>query len=46
MPIDIRITTTTEDTTFVVWDSLQSQTFDFIVEGDLISLELYPIIWI
>jgi len=46
MPIDIRVTTNNYDTTFVVWDSLQSQSFDLFIADEPISVELDPENWI
>ena len=46
MPIDITVTTTTGETTFVVWDSLISQTFQFNVSSQPTDLELDKNNWI
>jgi peptidase M1-like protein/flagellar hook capping protein FlgD len=46
MPINIKVTTTNSYTTFVVWDSLQSQTFELIVDEQPVSVELDPDNWI
>lgn len=46
MPIDITITTTTGETTFVVWDSLASQTFQLNVSSQPENLELDKNNWI
>jgi hypothetical protein len=46
MPIDVRITTSSYDTVFVVWDSLQSQTFEFFVDEEPVNVEIDPNNWI
>ena len=46
MPIDLKVTTISSDTTFVVWDSLQSQTFQLYVEEAPVNVELDPDNWI
>ncbi len=46
MPVDVRITTSSYDTVFVVWDSLQSQTFEFFVDEEPVNVEIDPNNWI
>ena len=46
MPIDVTITTTGGDTTFVVWDSLQTQTFELSVASEPLEVELDKDNWI
>jgi len=46
MPIDVQVTTNNYDTVFVVWDSLQSQTFRFFADEEPVNLELDPNNWI
>ena len=46
MPIDVRITTSSYDTVFVVWDSLQYQTFEFFVDEEPVNVEIDPFNWI
>ncbi len=46
MPIDINIATSFGDTTIVVYDSLQSQTFNMSINGDVNNLELDKEEWI
>ena len=45
MPLDIELTTLSGDTTFVVWDSLGSQTFQFIMDEEVVSLKIDPDNW-
>jgi len=46
MPVDVKVTTNSYDTTFVVWDSLQSQNFTFFVDEKPINIELDADNWI
>jgi len=46
MPIDITVTTAEDETTFVVWDSLQAQSFQLYLTSEPISLELDKNDWI
>jgi hypothetical protein len=46
MPIDIKVTTSFYDTVFVVWDSLASQTFEFFISEEPLTVELDPDDWI
>jgi len=46
MPIDVTITTSDGETTFVVWDSLQTQSFQLSVASEPLSLELDKNNWI
>ncbi len=46
MPIDIRVTTASGQQTFVVWDSLQTQSFVIHVNEEPITVELDPDNWI
>lgn len=46
MPIDIVVETSSAYETFVVWDSLQSQTFHFTLDEEPVSIELDPKEWI
>jgi len=46
MPIDVEITTANYDTTFVVWDSLQNQTFEFFLDEEPLAITLDPNRWI
>jgi hypothetical protein len=46
MPIDITVTTTQGEQTFVVWDSLQSQSFELTVNSEPLNLELDKDNWI
>ena len=46
MPIDIKMTTDSYDTTFVIWDSLESQSFEFYLEQEPHTIELDPGNWI
>ena len=46
MPIDITVTTADGDTTFVVWDSLQTQSFLLSVSSEPVYLEIDRNNWI
>jgi aminopeptidase N len=46
MPIDISITTVDGEMTYVVWDSLQSQSFQFSVSSEPTNIELDKDHWI
>jgi aminopeptidase N len=46
MPIDVRVTTSLGSETFVVWDSLQTQTFAFHADREPLGLTLDPDFWI
>jgi hypothetical protein len=46
MPIDVRMTTNSLDTTFTVWDSLQSQLFEFDINEEPRNVEIDPDNWI
>ena len=46
MPIDIKITTNSYDTIFVVWDSLESQMFSLFVPDKPLDINLDPDNWI
>ena len=46
MPIDIYVNTADHDTTFVVWDSLQSQNFQLTVSSEPLYVELDRDNWI
>jgi aminopeptidase N len=46
MPIDVKITTNSYDTVFVVWDSLESQSFEFFLDSEPTAIELDPDDWI
>jgi hypothetical protein len=46
MPVDITITIAEGETTFVVWDSLQYQSFQFSVNAEPIDLEIDKYNWI
>ena len=47
MPLDVRISTAAgADTTFVVWDSLASQTFHFDLDEAATNLEIDPDGWV
>jgi len=45
MPLDVTLTTATGDTTFVVWDSLKFQTFEFVLDEDVFNIEIDPEGW-
>ncbi|MCK4255240.1 hypothetical protein KAX35_00005, partial [candidate division WOR-3 bacterium] len=47
MPIDIGIVTTAEDTvSFILWDSLQTQSFDFLILNEPTDLLFDPENWV
>ncbi len=46
MPIDVTVTTSEGDTTFVVWDSLAIQSFQLTVSSEPVNLELDKNNWI
>ena len=46
MPIDITVTTVDGETTFVVWDSLKTQSFQLSVSSEPIDVELDKYDWI
>jgi hypothetical protein len=46
MPIDVSITTVDSESTFVVWDSLQTQSFQLSVASEPVQLELDKDNWI
>lgn len=46
MPIDITVTTTEGDTTFIVWDSLAIQSFQLTVSSQPVNLEIDKNNWI
>ncbi|MCK4330433.1 hypothetical protein KAX02_11390 [candidate division WOR-3 bacterium] len=47
MPIDIGIVTTAEDTvSFILWDSLQTQSFDFLISNEPTDLLFDPENWV
>jgi len=46
MPIDVKISTIEVDTTIVVWDSLQVQTFNLAVPAEPLQVTLDPDNWI
>ena len=46
MPIDVLVQTAAGDTTFVVWDSLQTQQFDLFVNNEPASVQLDTDKWI
>ena len=46
MPIDVTVTTTEGETTFIVWDSLAIQSFELTVSSEPINLELDKNNWI
>lgn len=46
MPIDVTVTTENGETTFVVWDSLQTQSFQLTVNSEPLDLELDKYNWI
>ncbi len=46
MPIDVYVQTAAGDTTFVVWDSLQTQQFDLFVNDEPASVQLDTDKWI
>ncbi|MFZ5516943.1 MAG: M1 family aminopeptidase [Candidatus Zhuqueibacterota bacterium] len=46
MPLDVQLTTLSGDTTCVVWDSLASQTFQFVMDEEVIKLQIDPDNWV
>lgn len=46
MPVDVTITTDKADTTLVIWDSLQTQTFEFVLNDRPIDVSLDHDNWI
>ncbi|MBD3288642.1 T9SS type A sorting domain-containing protein, partial [candidate division KSB1 bacterium] len=46
MPLDIRITTASKETTFVVWDSLSFQQFEFEFNEPVTDLKIDPDGWV
>jgi len=46
MPLDIELATLSGDTTFVVWDSLASQTFEFVMNEEVTNLRIDPSNWV
>ena len=46
MPLDIVLTTFSGDTTFIVWDSLASQEFQFVMNEEAINLKIDPNNWV
>ncbi|MFQ6607294.1 MAG: M1 family aminopeptidase [Fidelibacterota bacterium] len=46
MPLDIELTTASGDTTIVIWDSLETQTFEFAMDEEVINLEIDPDGWL
>jgi aminopeptidase N len=46
MPIEIKITTTTGDSTFIVFNNQEIQDFEISVQGEPIAVELDPNLWI
>jgi hypothetical protein len=46
MPIDVQITTATAETTFVIWDSLASQSFEFTLKNKPLNLTVDPDGWV
>ncbi len=46
MPLDIELATLSGDTTFVVWDSLGSQTFQFTSDEEVVNLKIDPENWV
>jgi aminopeptidase N len=46
MPIDVKITTGSYDTVFVVWDSLESQSFEFYLNEEPQEIAVDPDNWI
>jgi len=46
MPLEIKILTASGDTTFVVWDSLASQAFQFEIPDEALLVELDPNGWV
>lgn len=46
MPLEIVLSTASKDTTFVVWDSLRKQTFQFVLDEAVTNLEIDPGGWV
>ena len=46
MPLDVVISTFSGDTTFVIWDSLESQTFEFLLNEEPTNLLIDPDGWV
>lgn len=46
MPLDVLLTTLSGDTTYVVWDSLASQAFQFVMNEEVINLKIDPDNWV
>ena len=46
MPLDIKLFTLSGDTTFVVWDSLATQVFQFTMNEEVINLSVDPDGWL
>lgn len=46
MPLDIELTTFSGDTTFILWDSLASQTFQFVMNEEVLNLKIDPKNWV
>ncbi len=46
MPLDVRITTTTSETTIVIWDSLSVQKYEFLFEDPVTDLKIDPDGWV
>ncbi|MCH7733088.1 MAG: T9SS type A sorting domain-containing protein [Candidatus Marinimicrobia bacterium] len=46
MPLDILLTTASGETTIVVWDSLETQTFQFVLDEVVTNLEIDPDSWV
>jgi Peptidase family M1 domain len=46
MPIDIKVTTSSGEQIFVVWDSLQTQTFELLISEKPLSVDFDPDNWI
>lgn len=46
MPLDIVLTTASLETTVVVWDSLRTQTFEFLMDEDAVAVKVDPDGWV
>ena len=46
MPLDVVLTTASGKTTIVVWDSLKTQTFEFILDEEVTHIEIDPEGWV
>ena len=46
MPVDVKVSTNNLDTVFVVWDSLESQSFEFFLSEEPVTIEFDPDNWI